>query len=106
MDVISNQELFDERQEQFAKELVQTLKRTLEEHSLDEQTVYDLTDSLTFGVSALLDGSALSGDLDDPTVAYLAFREKEESLDSIITSPIGSYLHEVATGIVEEEFEL
>jgi len=100
-----NQELFDEKQEAFASELIRTIKRTLENQGLDEQTVYDLTGSLSFNVAALIDGSATSGELTNPTVSYLAFREKEEGLDSIITSPIGSYIHEISEGIVENEFE-
>lgn len=105
MKIIENQELFDEKQVEFTSELVGTIKRTLEGQGLDEQAVYDLTGSLAFNVGALIDGSAVSGELDNPTVSYLAFREKEESLDSIIISPVGSYIHEISGGLVDNEFE-
>jgi len=105
MNIIEDQDLFDDKQEEFTTELVRTVKRTLEEQGLDKQSVYDLTSSLVFNVSALIDGSATSGEIESPTVSYLAFREKEESLNSIIISPIGSYLHEVCEGFVENEFE-
>jgi hypothetical protein len=100
-----NQNLFDEKQEEFTLELVRTIKRTLELQGLDDQAVYDLTGSLSFNIAALIDGSATSGELNNPTVSYLAFREKQESLDSIITSPIGSYIHEISEGVVDNEFE-
>lgn len=105
MKIIKNQELFDEKQEEFTSELIGTIKRTLEGQGLDKQTVYDLTGALAFNVGALIDGSAVSGELDNPTVSYLAFREKEESLDSIIISPVGSYIHEISEGFVDSEFE-
>lgn len=105
MKIDENQELFDEKQEEFTLELVQTIKRTLEHQGLDEQTVYELTSSLSFNIGALIDGSATSGELDNPTVSYLAFREKEERLDSIITSPVGSYIHEISERIVDNVFE-
>lgn len=105
MKIIENQELFDEKQEEFISELIGTIKRTLEGKGLDEQTVYDLTGALAFNVGALIDGSAVSGELDNPTVSYLAFREKEESLDSIIISHVGSYIHEISEGFVDNEFE-
>ena len=101
----NNQDLFVEKQEDFTLELIRTIRRALECKGLDEQAVYDLTSSISFNVTALIDGSATSGEQDNPTVSYLAFREKEESLDSIITSPVGSYVHEISEGFVENEFE-
>jgi hypothetical protein len=104
MNIVEDQSLFDDKQEEFITELVRTVKHTLKQQGLDDQDVYDLTGSLVFNVSALIDGSATSGELKNPTVSYLAFREKEETLNSIITSPIGSYLHEISEGFVDNEF--
>lgn len=105
MKITSNQEQFDSKQDDFVEELVKTIRRTLEEQGLDEQLVYDLTSSLAFNVSALIDGCAVSGKKERPTVSYLAFRELEESLASVVISPVGSYLHEISEGFVESEFE-
>jgi hypothetical protein len=100
----ANQEQFDKKQEEFIIELAKTIKSTLEEKGVSEELIYDTTDTLVFNIGALLDGSATAGELDNPTVSYLAFRKAEDEED-ILVSPIGSYIHEIAMPIVEDIFE-
>ncbi len=104
LNIEANQELFDKKQEEFILELAKTIKSTLEEKGVSEDLIYDTTDTLVFNIGALLDGSATAGELNDPSVAYLAFR-KSESEEELLISPIGSYIHEIAMPLVENVFE-
>ncbi|ASP38800.1 hypothetical protein CHH28_08950 [Bacterioplanes sanyensis] len=102
--------VFDEHHQHFAIELVRTIRRTLQQQALDsealdDQAIYDLTSSLSFNISALIDGSATSGDASTPTIAHLAFKQAESDGDVLLTSDEGTYLHEISEGIVEDEFE-
>lgn len=97
-----NRKKFDSRQAVFALELAKTIKFTLDNKEIDENLVNDITGTLLFNIGALLDGSAVVGTKTEPVIGFLAFRESEDLDSSIIASPVGSYIHEIAMSIADE----
>ncbi len=106
LEIIEDREAFDRHQVEFLKELIDTIKRAFEEAevSVPEDDYFNLLSIMSFNISALLDASAVAGSPDDPTVPFFAFR-KEERSETLIISPVGSYLHEISEGVLEEVFD-
>jgi hypothetical protein len=106
IEFVEDQESFDRHQIAFLRELIATAKSAFRQANVEvaEDDFYELLSVMSFNISALLDASATAGPLDDPTVPFLAFRKDERS-EIIITSPVGSYLHEISEGVLEEVFD-
>jgi len=106
LEIVENKEVFDRHQVEFLKEMIGMLKGAFEQAdvTVQEDDMFELLSIMSFNIGALLDASATAGPLDDPTVPFLAFRAEERS-ETLITSPVGSYLHEISEGVLEEVFD-
>ena len=75
MKIIENDILFGDKEHDFVVELIDTIKNALEKSPLDNETIYQLTDILTYQITTLLDGYVDCGTEENPTVPFLAYLE-------------------------------
>ena len=101
--LVEDQGRFDRHQAELLKQLVGTISDSLEqaEISVPEDDAGNFIGILSFNISALLDGSTVAGSPDKPAMPYLTFRQDEGS-DTLIVSSVGSYMHEISEGVVDE----
>ena len=106
LEVVEDQKVFDRHQDELLRQLIVTIRDSIDQAgaSIPEEDIYSLVSVISFNISALLDGSTVAGSPDNPAVPYLAFRKEEQS-DTLIASGVGSYLHEISEGLVDDVFD-
>jgi hypothetical protein len=105
MNIIENEELYDECQEEMLHYLVTRVRALLIEKEVNSNDIYDITGDLVFEIGAIIDGSAVMGTEEQPVNPILTFSKKVDDRESLIISKTGSYLHEMAYGFVDQIFE-
>ena len=105
MEISINEEHFYESQAEMLGYLARSIKQTLQEKEVDEDSLYDITGDLMFAVCTVIDGSAVMGTEEKPVLPYLTFSKSLEEKENLVASASGSSLHEIAYGCVEELFE-
>lgn len=106
MEVNIDSDKFDEKQEELLAYLARRVKGLLEEKEVPEELIYDITGDMVFEIGAIFDSSAVMGTEENPVMPYIAFSKSEEERGSLIVSPEGSSLHEMAYGFVDQLFEV
>ncbi|KIM08292.1 MAG: hypothetical protein KU38_09945 [Sulfurovum sp. FS08-3] len=105
MNIIVDSKKYDEYQEEILKCIIRSIRSTLENKEIDKDVIEDLTGSLAFGISAIIDSSAVMGTEDNPILPYLAFSKNIEEKDTLIVNKGGSYLHEMVFSCIDDVFE-
>lgn len=93
---------FAELQKEFLNQLVYSIKFTLQDKEIDEEKIYDITDSLVFSIASLIDGSAECGEEENPFISFLTFNRMISNPEELIVSLSGSYLHEISVPLVQK----
>lgn len=83
------------------QEMMLSIQSRLQETSLPEDSVDDLTESIAFSVAAIFDASAVMELDGKPVVPFLAFAD-ERNGDNLIAEEGGSYMHEYVFGMLDE----
>ena len=94
---------FDPLQIRVVEELAREIRRTAEEAGIPKGKVREITESLTFGIAAIIDGRRVM-ELDGVTTTPVLTFERLGSA-TLIGAAGGSWMHEYAIGIVEQMFE-
>ena len=105
MNILVDEEKFEEYQEEMLHYLAKIIKRLLEEKEVPEELIYDLTGDLVFEIGTIIDSSTVMGTEENPVLPYLTFSKNDSNRESLIAGPNGSYLHEMAFRFVDQIFE-
>jgi hypothetical protein len=106
MNIVRDDDKYDDSQEVVLENIVKSFKQILEQNGVDEEMIYSIAGDLAFDVCAIIDGSAEMGTEKNPVLPFLAFKKSEEETNTLIVNNIGSYMHEMTYGIVDKVFEI
>jgi len=102
VDFVVNEGKFDDLQPWFVGDFILTVKRSLEEGGLSEESIKDVCGTIVFNVCAQLDGSSAFEVAGKVYTPVLAFSEDEK----IAFYPgYSANLHEYVYGVLDEIFE-
>ena len=95
---------FDPLQIRLLEEIARDIYGSLKDAGVEEGLVDELTEKLTFGISAIIDGSRVMELGGAPVFPVLTFAAEENNTELI--APEGaSWMHEYAMGMVEQIIE-
>ncbi|MEJ2133545.1 MAG: hypothetical protein P8Y95_18420 [Gammaproteobacteria bacterium] len=102
MELLKDADRFDHAQPWFVGEIIERVKRDLEEGGLKGEALKNLCGNIAFSVCALIDGAAEFEADGVGLVSYLAFSERD---DMMFYPGDNSNLHEYVFGVLDEIFE-
>jgi len=103
MDLKLDVEKFEERQEIFIKEIMQTVVTKLVEGGLEGQQMEELTASISFSIASILDDTTQIEADGVEVKPYLTFRDGD---DEVIHCGENAYTYEYVNKILKELFDV
>ena len=102
--LLVDEDAFDECEKHFIREIVSSLKSTLEGMGFPESRLHDATYDLSFCVAAALDNCAgMMQPGGEPLIPVLTFA-KDPECGELVARRGGTYMHESVCEIVNEVF--
>ena len=110
MDITHDSSAHDDLQRYLIKIIAADVREMLEQAGLTGSALRQAVEHVTFGVATIVDGSRVMEFDGKPVVPVLTFgtidpEGEEEEVTGLLTSGEPSFMHEYATGAVEEIFE-
>jgi hypothetical protein len=100
-----NEDKYDENQIELLHNMIVAIKDPLLEAGLTGKKLRDLTTSIAFGISSLIDCSEKTvTDRDEILYPYLAF-SIDDNKETGICSEGGSWMHEYVHGTIDDVFD-
>lgn len=98
-----DEDLFDKYERNFMRELVQRLKRNLQDFGIPHDKLQDAVATVAFSIAATLDNCAEMMQPDGtPLIPVLTFENAEGA--ELIGRSSGTYMHEYISEVVDEVF--
>ena len=106
MNIVEDSKKYNDYQETVLKSIIESIRATLENSEINKKRIEDLTGSLAFGISAIIDASQDMGTGQNPVLPFLTFSKDFEERDTLIVNKQGgSFMHEMVYGCINEVFE-
>lgn len=102
MKITNDLERFDTRQIELLRWIAATVKESLESAKIPKKKVRELTETLTFQIACVIDGSTAMGIEGENLIPVLTFAADTKVKELLIADAPGSWMHEYAIGTAEE----
>lgn len=95
---------YDELQVKLLEEVIVRIRDTLIDKGVNDEMIYDITGDIAFSVCAVLDASAIMHLDGEEVLPFLAFSRSRDEKDTLLVNNVGSYLHEMVFGVLDDVY--